>query len=203
MMLLFQSFFGLILITITTGILLFKFTNPGSATNLLVFSKNAVVLIKDKSAYLSIRVGEVSDYKQFGMSVRALMFNKETTAEGEVIPANPSSFKLTSDYLPLLWPNCVNHKIDKHSPLFKVNPKNLNNICLEIVFWVSGKRERTGIQVECCTSYTAEEIVWGAEFCQHPDQDGANLEDKVNYYKRVDIPRMSVAEMAENDYIAA
>ena len=38
----------------------FKFTNPGSATNLLVFSKNAVVLIKDKSAYLSIRVGEVS-----------------------------------------------------------------------------------------------------------------------------------------------
>lgn len=201
-----QSWFGLIIVTITTGILLSKFTNPGSTTTFIKFSENALVSIQDRSLYLTVRAGEVSNSKIIGTTVSALMFNNEKTDEGEVYNANPSTINFSSDYVPLLWPNCISHKIDNTSPLFNVSPKNLKNLSLEIVVWLSGKREKIGVSVKTCTSYTAEEIVWGAKFFKtveiKSDVIGTiNSVERINQYNLVDTPQMSAAEMVNKDLI--
>jgi len=201
-----QSWFGLIIVTITTGILLSKFTNPGNTTRFIKFSKEALVSIQDRSLYLTVRAGEVSNSKIVGTTVSALMFNNEKTEEGEVINANPSTINFSSDYVPLLWPNCISHKIDNTSPLFNVSPKNLKNLSLEIVVWLSGKREKIGVSVQTCTSYIAEEIVWGATFSQTIEKENKiirtiNSEDRINQYILVDIPQMSAKEMVDKAII--
>ena len=65
---------------------------------------------------------------------------------------------------------------------------------------------------QACTSYTAQEIVWGAKFGQNVDKEDKdasvssikeeiNMKDLINQYRMVETPQMSAKEMAQQGII--
>ena len=50
--------------------------------------------------------------------------------------------------VPLLFPICVSHKIDETSPLYEIDPQELETIKLEIIISVSGVRSEIKLILE-------------------------------------------------------
>ena len=50
--------------------------------------------------------------------------------------------------VPLLFPICVSHKIDETSPLYEIDPQELETIKLEIIISVSGVRSEINLILE-------------------------------------------------------
>merc|ERR1712098_845964 len=63
------------------------------------------------------------------------------------------------------WPKVLYHKIDKDSPLYRLDPTKLSETKLEIIVKVSGVRTGTGGTILSNTSYINKEIIWGGYFC--------------------------------------
>merc|ERR1712107_282216 len=65
----------------------------------------------------------------------------------------------------LMWPEVLYHKIDKDSPLYRLDPTKLSESKLKIIVKVSGVRTGTGGTILSNTSYINKEIIWGGYFC--------------------------------------
>ena len=66
--------------------------------------------------------------------------------------------------IPLFLPTLVSHCIDKTSPLYTMDPDQLNNSNIEMIVWLTGTHTETGVDINIRTSFSAQEIIWGARF---------------------------------------
>ncbi|MCB0697501.1 MAG: transporter, partial [Chitinophagaceae bacterium] len=83
--------------------------------------------------------------------------------------------------------------IDEESPLFELGLEELKQTDIEIMFHVKGFDDHFSNIVQQRTSYTANEIVYGAKFLPafHRSEDGTTtvLElDKLNLYEPAKVP---------------
>ena len=72
----------------------------------------------------------------------------------------------TEEYLKLLWPMVVSHKIDHSSPLYNLSPKDMLNTEFEIILTLEGITPETGNSIQVHSSYIPNEILWGYRFEQ-------------------------------------
>ena len=70
----------------------------------------------------------------------------------------------SQDYLLLLWPTVISHKIDEDSPLYEMAPQDLLNSNFELIVTLEGSVEETGNTIQVRTSYLPNEIFWGHHF---------------------------------------
>jgi hypothetical protein len=68
------------------GIIFAKFTVPRNRGETIIFSKNAVISMRNGSLYLMCRVSDLRKAGLLEAHVRMIVIKKEKTEEGEIIP---------------------------------------------------------------------------------------------------------------------
>ena len=80
-----QSTIGYIIQACMAGIIFAKFTVPRKRGQTLVFSKNAVITMRNGSLYLISRVCDLRKSALLEAHVRMVIIKKEVTDEGELL----------------------------------------------------------------------------------------------------------------------
>ncbi|CAB4063558.1 KCNJN [Lepeophtheirus salmonis] len=166
----FQSIIGVIIQACTAGIIFAKFTVPSQRQGTIIFSKNAVITIRNGALYLLWRIADLRRSTLIEASVRAFIIQKEVTEEGEVIPYHQqdllcgSDIEGTNNRVFIIFPVTISHKIDASSPLYNYSPSELLSSRFEIICILEGTTEETGSSIQVRTSYLPNEILWGHRF---------------------------------------
>jgi len=165
-----QSIVGVVIQACMAGIVFAKFTKPTSRAATILFSKNALITLRNGSFYLVVRLADLRPTHLIECHVSGHFMAKETTEEGEEIPYHLASMAFgsnldgTTDYIQPFWPIMLSHKIDESSPLYSLAPRDFQSKQFEIIVTLEGVTPETGCSVQVRTSYLPSEILWGQRF---------------------------------------
>ena len=166
----FQSIVGVIISAAMAGIFFGKFTIPTARGETIIFSRNALVTMRNGMLYLIFNVTDIKRVPLIDVHARLIFIHTVTTDEGWSIKHLRQDLKVTTeleednDRLFLAWPTVVAHKIDEDSPLYEMDPTDLHNTNFELVAIVEGTTQETGNSIQVRTSYLPNEIHWGKRF---------------------------------------
>ncbi|XP_072290304.1 inward rectifier potassium channel 2-like [Eucyclogobius newberryi] len=204
-----QSILGCIIDAFIIGAVMAKMAKPKKRNETLVFSHNAVIVLRDGRLCLMWRVGNLRRSHLVEAHVRAQLLRSRVTDEGEFIPLDQTDinvgFDSGVDRIFLVSPITVVHVIDEQSPFYALSLAGLQGADFEVVVILEGMVEATAMTTQCRSSYLAHEILWGQRF------EPVLFEDKncykVDYsrfhktYEVLNTPRCSARDLAENKYL--
>ena len=159
-----QSIIGVIIQACMAGIIFAKFTVPRKRGVSVVFSKNAVITMRNGALYLICRVCDMRKSALLEAHVRMVIIRKEVTEEGETIPYQLSDLDVTTevdgenDRVLILWPVTIAHKIDEDSPLYDMNPRDILSSQFEVILTLEGVTEETGNTIQVMYDYDDDEL---------------------------------------------
>jgi len=166
-----QSIVGVVIQACMAGIVFAKFTKPTNRAETILFSKNALISMRNGAFYLVCRIGDLRQTHLLESHVSGQMVKKEVTDEGETIPYHLESLDFgteidgTQDFFQMFWPIIVSHKIDEESPLWEISARELTSkMQFEVVLTMEGITPETGNTIQVRTSYLPNEILWGYRF---------------------------------------
>jgi len=207
-----QSILGVVIQACMAGIVFAKFTKPSHRGETIMFSKNALISLRNGSLYLMVRLADLRPSHLIECHVSGHFLAKKTTKEGEVVPYHLETMKFgssmedeDSDYLQLFFPLVVAHKIDASSPLFELSPKDLQAKQFEIIVSLEGTTPETGNTIQVRTSYLPSEILWGQRF-EHTtvayDKEAAKYAltySTISAFEQDSTPRLSAKQLEEQE----
>ncbi|XP_075953690.1 G protein-activated inward rectifier potassium channel 3 [Anarhichas minor] len=168
MLLLLQAILGSMVNAFMVGCMFVKISQPNKRAETLVFSKHAVISLRDDKLCLMFRVGDLRSSHIVGANMRAKLIKSKQTQEGEFIPLDQTDisvgFETGDDRLFLVSPLVISHEIDMHSPFWDMSQAQLEKEDFEIVVILEGMVEATGMTCQARSSYLAEEVMWGHRF---------------------------------------
>ncbi|KAI3374664.1 hypothetical protein L3Q82_021234 [Scortum barcoo] len=168
MLLLLQAILGSMVNAFMVGCMFVKISQPNKRAETLVFSKHAVISLRDDKLCLMFRVGDLRSSHIVGANMRAKLIKSKQTQEGEFIPLDQTDisvgFETGDDRLFLVSPLVISHEIDAHSPFWDMSQSQLEKEDFEIVVILEGMVEATGMTCQARSSYLAEEVLWGHRF---------------------------------------
>lgn len=165
-----QSVTGVFIEACMTGIVFAKFTKPTHRGKTIVFSRSALVTMRNGVFYLLCRVADLRPTHLIESHVSAYMVRKSQTEEGETIPHHLFAIGFgtdldgSQDFFQMYWPMVLSHRIDESSPLWSVAPSDLRTEHFEIILTLEGIVPETGNNIQVRTSYVPSEILWGYKF---------------------------------------
>lgn len=167
----FEAFLGLLAFAIATGLFYGRFSRPRA---FLQFSDVALISPHKDKTGLMFRMAPFKNTSLTDASITVLT-SFEITENGQT----KSSFynlklevtKITS--LILNW--TIVHYIDEESPFYGLNAEDLKNTDIEIIVHVKAFDSIFSSDVVQRTSYTSDEIVYGAKFEKMYGPDETNL----------------------------
>merc|ERR550532_3958985 len=190
-----QSIVGVVIQACMAGIVFAKFTKPTMRAETILFSKNALICLRNGSFYLCCRIGDLRPTHLLESHVSGQMVKREVTEEGEVIPYHLESMDFGTelggdqDFFQMFWPTIISHKIDEESPLYEFSARDISSkMQFEIILTMEGITPETGNTIQVRTSYLPNEILWGYRFehsCVAYDQKAAKYVVSVNNLNRV------------------
>ncbi|XP_072296719.1 G protein-activated inward rectifier potassium channel 3 [Eucyclogobius newberryi] len=167
-LLLLQAILGSMVNAFMVGCMFVKISQPNKRAETLVFSKHAVISLRDDKLCLMYRVGDLRSSHIVGANMRAKLIKSKQTQEGEFIPLDQTDisvgFETGDDRLFLVSPLIISHEIDSHSPFWDMSQAQLEKDDFEIVVILEGMVEATGMTCQARSSYLAEEVLWGHRF---------------------------------------
>ncbi|CAG01639.1 unnamed protein product, partial [Tetraodon nigroviridis] len=200
-----QSIVGCIIDSFMIGTIMAKMARPKKRNNTLMFSKNAVIALRDGKLCLMWRVGNLRRSHIVEAHVRAQLIRSYVTAEGEFIPLEQMDLNVGydegTDRLFLVSPLVIVHEIDKDSPLYSINRAELEADNFEIVVILEGMVEATAMTTQFRSSYLAREVLWGHRFESviYEDRDSYKV-DYARFHKTYEVPstpHLSAKELDE------
>ncbi|UJR14744.1 hypothetical protein I4U23_001735 [Adineta vaga] len=163
-----QSSIGVLLQSFMVGVVFAKISRPKKRTETLIWSREAVICLRDGQMTLQCRVGDMRKSHIVEAHVRMYLIKKRVTLEGEILPLHTYDmnvgFDKGADRLFLIWPLVVEHIIDEQSPLYEISRADLIQQRFELVVILEGIIESTGMTTQARTSYLPSEILWGYRF---------------------------------------
>merc|ERR550532_2765125 len=166
-----QSIVGVVIQACMAGIVFAKFTKPTMRAETILFSKNALICLRNGSFYLCCRIGDLRPTHLLESHVSGQMVKREVTEEGEVIPYHLESMDFGTelggdqDFFQMFWPTIISHKIDEESPLYEFSARDISSkMQFEIILTMEGITPETGNTIQVRTSYLPNEILWGYRF---------------------------------------
>uniref|UniRef100_A0A3P9KBT1 Potassium inwardly rectifying channel subfamily J member 4 n=1 Tax=Oryzias latipes TaxID=8090 RepID=A0A3P9KBT1_ORYLA len=188
-----QSIIGCIIDSFMIGTIMAKMARPKKRNQTLMFSKNAVIALRDSKLCLMWRVGNLRKSHIVEAHVRAQLIRSYVTEEGEFIPLEQMDLNVGydegTDRLFLVSPLVVIHEIDKDSPLYTLSKADLEADDFEIVVILEGMVEATAMTTQFRSSYLAREIFWGHRFepVIFEDRDRYKV-DYARFHKTYEVP---------------
>ncbi|CAL8316943.1 unnamed protein product [Gadus morhua 'NCC'] len=167
-LLLLQAILGSMVNAFMVGCMFVKISQPNKRAETLVFSKHAVISLRDDKMCLMFRVGDLRSSHIVGANMRAKLIKSKQTQEGEFIPLDQTDisvgFETGDDRLFLVSPLVISHEIDPPSAFWDMSQGQLEKEDFEIVVILEGMVEATGMTCQARSSYLAEEVLWGHRF---------------------------------------
>ncbi|XP_053608107.1 G protein-activated inward rectifier potassium channel 3-like isoform X4 [Plodia interpunctella] len=150
------------------GLIFAKLARAKKRNTTLLFSRNAVICLRDGEFCLLFRVGDIRKSHILEAHVRAQIIRKKITREGEVLPFYQQELKVGADgeedRLMFIWPMTIVHKINEKSPLYNLSASDMLRERFEIVVMLEGVIESTGMTTQARSSFLPSEILWGHRF---------------------------------------
>jgi len=183
-----EAFLGLLSFAIATGLFYGRFSRPQA---FLKFSHNILISPYKDDIALMFRM---SPYKNNILSeaevklTAAIQIEENGKRMNRFYPLDLEISKVNA--LPLSW--TVVHPINERSPLVNLNQDDIKRMNFEILVFVKAFDEVFSNTVMTRTSYTADEIVWGARFriMYYPNEDKTKTIldlDLLNEYDKIDL----------------
>ncbi|XP_032813951.2 ATP-sensitive inward rectifier potassium channel 11-like [Petromyzon marinus] len=188
-----QNIVGLLTNAVMLGCIFMKTAQAHRRAETLIFSRHAVVALRDKRLCFMVRVGDLRKSMIISASVRMQVICKTTTSEGEVIPMHQVDIQMDNpvgaNSIFLVSPLIVSHTLDARSPLYSLAAAELPGADVEVVVVLEGIVETTGITTQARTSYLADEILWGHRFeSVVTEEDGRYSVDYSKFGNTVKVP---------------
>lgn len=204
-----QNIVGLVINAIMLGCIFMKTAQANRRAETLIFSKHAVVSVRNNKLCFMIRLGDLRKSMIISATVRMQVVRKTTTEEGEVVPLDQIDIHMDNPVgtngIFLVSPLIICHVIDKGSPLYDLSASDLMHEDIEVIVVLEGVVETTGITTQARTSYVAEEILWGQRFVPTvSEEEGMYAVDysKFGNTMRVPTPFCSAKKLDEAGGIA-
>ncbi|XP_021935584.1 G protein-activated inward rectifier potassium channel 3-like isoform X2 [Zootermopsis nevadensis] len=165
-----QSITGVMIQAFMVGIVFAKMARPKQRAQTLLFSRNAVVCLRDGELCLMFRVGDMRKSHIIGATIRAQLIRTRTTKEGEVLHQHQTELNIGTDggdnNLFFIWPMTVVHRINCESPLYNISASDIidRESRFEVVVILEGTIESTGQTTQARSSYLPNEVLWGHRF---------------------------------------
>uniref|UniRef100_H2T750 ATP-sensitive inward rectifier potassium channel 14 n=1 Tax=Takifugu rubripes TaxID=31033 RepID=H2T750_TAKRU len=200
-----QSIVGCIIDSFMIGTIMAKMARPKKRNHTLMFSKNAVIALRDGKLCLMWRVGNLRRSHIVEAHVRAQLIRSYVTAEGEFIPLEQMDLNVGydegTDRLFLVSPLVIVHEIDQDSPLYAISRADLETDNFEIVVILEGMVEATAMTTQFRSSYLAREVLWGHRFESviYEDRNSYKV-DYARFHKTYEVPttpHLSAKELDE------
>ncbi len=155
-----EALAGLIGFAIVTGLLFARFSRPSAK---LLFSSHAIVapyrgIIAFEFRVANARRNEVIEVSAKVMLTKFEMVDGVRTRRYYLLPLERNSVA----FLPLTW--TVVHPIDENSPMHGETLESLRKDQAEFIVLLSGFDETVAATVNQRTSFTPDEVLWGARF---------------------------------------
>ncbi|XP_055008722.1 uncharacterized protein LOC110162437 [Boleophthalmus pectinirostris] len=200
-----QCIVGCIIESFMIGTIMAKMARPKKRNQTLMFSKNAVISLRDGKMCLMWRVGNLRKSHIVEAHVRAQLIRSYVTEEGEFIPLEQMDLNVGydegTDRLFLVSPLVIVHEIDKDSPLYTLSKDDLQTDDFEIIVILEGMVEATAMTTQFRSSYLAQEIFWGHRFepVIYKDRDRYKVDYARfhNTYEVPSTPHLSVKDLEE------
>ncbi|ESN90489.1 hypothetical protein HELRODRAFT_122071, partial [Helobdella robusta] len=182
-----QCCVGVFIQSLTAGIIFAKLSQPKRRAHTLLFSRKAVICNRDGEYCLLFRVGNMRKSHFVGTSIRAFIVKDKYTKEGECIPLcqNPLDIQPETcnddDFVFLVWPVTIIHKINKTSPFWEMSLEKLQEEHFEIIVILEGIVESTGMTTQVRTSFLPREILWGHRLAPLLTYQKENGQYKIDY----------------------
>lgn len=185
-----QTIVGMFINCAMLGLLFAKLARPKNRGKATMFSKKAVVTIREGNYCLIFRYVDFRHRRLLDSNIRLVIVRQKLTEEGEFIPLDMADLKVTIDFMQQeyalrvfpLFPVTIIHVIDDQSPLFQLSRFQLENAEFEIIPILEGTVPTTGSTTQALTSYKPNEILWGHRF--KPVFNGLHIGQAVN---RIDL----------------
>lgn len=188
--------------SIMIGILFAKLTRPRARTQTILFSKYAVVAIRDTKFCLIFRVGDMRKSRILNIKP-TLYILKWDTSHGSLECSEQIELKVEiveCESIFFLWPVHVVHVIDAESPFYSVSAADLLCSKLEILAVFEGIIESTGQPVQARASFTESDILWGQNFVPMITYRGDRLKFDVDFSKLSDVELLETPLCSANEY---
>lgn len=185
-----ETMTGFLFFALVTGLLYGRFTRPKAY---IAFSDKALISPYREGTGLMFRMVPYKDIHQLTdakVSVNLSLLITENEKPDYAFYQLPLE-RSRVDSFSMNW--TVVHPIDENSPLYHYTSDDLVKGDFELMVQVTGFDPVFSNQVLQRTSYTFNELVWGAKFSQmyHQDEDGDTtiLElDKLSHYQKAELP---------------
>jgi inward rectifier potassium channel len=153
-----ESLIGLLGFALATGLLFARFSRP---TVKILFSDVAVIAPYLGITAFEFRLANARSNELIQLEARVLLsrFKREGTGREFL---NLKLERTRVDVFPLSW--TVVHPIDETSPLHGLGPDDLEEHQAEFLILLTAFDETFSQTVHTRSSYTADEVVWGASF---------------------------------------
>lgn len=176
---------GIIGLAMLTGLIFAKFSRP---TTRVLFSRVAIVTIRDGSPCLMFRMANARSTSIVEADARVVFTRSEDTREGENVRRfyDLELSRTRNSIFALTW--TVIHWITESSPLYGATPASLEASEVEIIVSVVGLDESLSQTVHARHSFIPEEIVWGARFVDVISRlpDGRRQVDLTHFHEVVE-----------------
>jgi inward rectifier potassium channel len=156
-----ETLSGLIFFAVLTGLIFSRFSRP---TARILFSEIAVVTPHNGVPTLMFRCANQRTNQILQAAIVVTALRTETSSEGRVL-RRFHDLKLLRQRTPvfaLSW--TVMHPIDADSPLYGMDPRDLEREHTEIVVVLTGIDETFAQSIQARHSYLTDEILWNQCF---------------------------------------
>lgn len=163
-----ESLVGLLGFALATGLLFARFSRP---TARILFSEKAIVAPYRGITAFEFRLANARSNELIDVQAKVLLSRFRAEGGGREFV----QLKLERDsvlFFPLAW--TVVHPIDETSPLYGLEPEDLDAVQAEFLVLLTAFDETFSQTVHTRSSYLAEDVVWGASFVNlfNPPHDG-------------------------------
>ncbi|CAL1276834.1 unnamed protein product [Larinioides sclopetarius] len=165
-----QSVTGVMIQCLVAGMVFAKIARPKKRSQTLMFSRYAVVCMRDGKLCIMWRVGDMRKSHIIGANISAQVIRRKVTLEGEVIPYYHTQIEVkfddAGDRVFLIWPATIVHEINENSPFYNMSAQDILTDSYELVVALEGTIESTGQAIQTRTSFVPSEFLWGHRFEQ-------------------------------------
>jgi len=203
-----QSVTGVMVSAFMVGIVFAKLARPKQRAQTLLFSRNAVVCLRDGELCLMFRVGDMRKSHIICATVRGQLIRTRTTKEGEVLHQHQAEMKIGTESgdnnLFFIWPLTLVHKINSESPLYNISASDIidRESRFEVILILEGTIESTGQTTQARSSYLPSEVLWGHRFqpmvLYNKERQGYEVDySRFNNTDLVDTPLCSARQLQQ------
>lgn len=182
-----EAYLGLFSLSVVTGLVFARVARP---TAKILFSSRAVIAPYRGITAFEFRIANARTAELLDVEVKVILSRLEEEDRGLVRRFHLLNLERKKvSFFPLTW--TVVHPIDESSPIRDWSEQRLRDSRAEFLIMLSGIDEIFSSPVYARSSYTADEIIWGARF------ESAFESQDPGQPLRVDISRLDLLQPAE------